>query len=436
MSLDMIVVLAVLVTLLFLGFPIVVSMGFPAVIWLLMNPRMPDTILAQNMMSYMTSFTLIALPGFLFVGRLMNACGVTDKLFRLAISTVGRFRGGMAQSNAFSSVLFATMSGSAIADAGGMGQVLMRMMRKAGYKPEFAAGITASSSIIGPIIPPSMAMVMLGTIAEVPVAQMFFGGIIPGLLLCAALMIQVGLRALFTAEGRAWPSISVPFKEGFFSALDAIPSMMTFVIIMGAIYTGITTPTEAAVLAVLYSIFLGIIYRKLTLKLLWETLKQTGQTCGPLFIIMASAGIFAWVLTREGLPQMLSAWMQNLSYAHGNIIVLLACLAVILFVGCFMDTISTKLLLAPIIFPVVNAIGMDPVHFGVAMTLAAMIGIITPPFGICVFVVSGVAKLPVRDVQREAIRYLPAMVIVLLLITFIPDIVLFLPRVLMGYIPR
>jgi len=436
MSFAMILVIILFFVFLFLGFPVLFSLGIPCVVWIFINPRISDTILAQNMMSYMTSFTLICLPGFLFVGRLMNVCGVTDKLFKLSIATVGRFRGGLAHANAFASMLFASMSGSAIADAGGLGLVEMRMMKRAGYKIEFSAGITAASSVLGPIIPPSACMVLIGTVAEVSVANMFFGGIVPGVVLCGALMLQIALRSVFTKEGRSWPSTKVSRKTAFFSILEAIPALMTFVIIMGSIYTGICTPTEAAVIAVLYSIVLGFIYRKLTPKILWETLKQTAAASGPLLIIMSSASIFTWVLMREGLPQMLTTWMRGVSAQSGNIVVLFACLIVFLIVGCFIDSISAVLLLAPIVFPVIRSIGIDPVQFGVVMTLALIIGVITPPFGICLFVVSGVAKVPVKDVTSEAVKYLPAMIIVLLLIAFIPDIVLFLPKFLLGYVPR
>jgi tripartite ATP-independent transporter DctM subunit len=429
----MIIVLVLFFVFLFSGFPVLFALGLPCVIWLFMHPTMPDTIIAQNMMSYMTSFTLICLPGFLFVGRLMNTCGVTDKLFKLAIATVGRFRGGMAHANAFASMLFASMSGSAIADAGGLGLVEMRMMKRAGYKADFAAGITAASSVLGPIIPPSAAMVMIGTIAEISVGNMFFGGVLPGIILCGALMAQVALRAIFTKEGRTWPKTTMSLKQSLFSILDAIPAMMTFVIIMGSIWAGICTPTEAAVVAVLYSIILGIAYRKLTLKLLWQTLKSTATACGPLLIIMTAASVFTWVLMIEGLPQMISGWMRAAVGVTGNWIIYAACLVIFLVIGCFIDSSSAVLLLAPIVIPVVKSVGIDPVQFGVVMTLALIIGVITPPFGICLFVVSGVAKIPVKDVTKEAVRYLPAMILVLLLITFIPDIVLFLPRILLGY---
>jgi tripartite ATP-independent transporter DctM subunit len=178
------------------------------------------------------------------------------------------------------------------------------------------------------------------------------------------------------------------------------------------------------------------VYKRLTIKLLWQTLKQTVTACGPLLIIMTSASVFTWVLMREGLPQMITAWMTNVAALNGNTIVLLACLAIFMVIGCFIDSTCAILLAAPIVFPVIKSIGIDPVQFGVVMTLALIIGVITPPFGICLFVVSGVAKVPVKDVTREAIRYLPAMMIVLLLITFFPDIVLFLPKTLLGYIPR
>jgi tripartite ATP-independent transporter DctM subunit len=265
---------------------------------------------------------------------------------------------------------------------------------------------------------------------------MFFGGVLPGILLCGALMGQVALRSVFTKEGRSWPSTTVPFKESVKSVFAAIPALMTFVIIMGSIWAGVCTPTEAAVVAVVYSIILGICYKKLTPKLLWETLKQTASACGPLLIIMTSASVFTWVLMREGLPQMLTAFMRGIAAENGNSAVLLISLVVFLIIGCFLDSTSAVLLTAPIIFPVIKSIGVDPVQFGVIMTLALIIGVITPPFGICLFVVSGVSKVPVKDVTREAVKFLPAMIVVLLILTFFPDVVLFLPKTLLGYVAR
>lgn len=325
-------------------------------------------------------------------------------------------------------MMFASMSGSAIADAGGLGLVEMSMMKQAGYKPEMAAGVTAASSIIGPIIPPSAAMVMLGAIAEISVAKMFFGGIVPGIMLCLFMCVHVWIRAHFTEEGKQWPTTELPKKERRKAILGGIPAMFTFVLILGSILGGICTTTEAAVIAVWYSILLGIIYKKVTFKSLWDTAKNTVRGCGPLFIIMTAAAFFSWILTREGLSRLLQTAMTGFAASYSETALVLMCVLVFLIVGCFMDTSAAVLLLAPIIIPVVKSVGIDPIYFGVLMVLGLMVGIITPPFGICLFVVSGVAKIPVKDVTKEAIRYIPAMVAVILLVVFFPQIVTFIPN--------
>ena len=428
MSTAMIVVIISFLVLMLLGVPVVFALGIPGIIWLLMSPNMPVTILAQNMMAYLNSFTLLCLPGFLFVGRLMTTCGVTDRLFNFAVALVGKFRGGLAYANCVASMMFASMSGSAIADAGGLGLVEMSMMKQAGYKPEMAAGVTAASSIIGPIIPPSAAMVMLGAIAEISVAKMFFGGIVPGIMLCLFMCVHVWIRAHFTEEGKQWPTTELPKKERRKAILGGIPAMFTFVLILGSILGGICTTTEAAVIAVWYSILLGIIYKKVTFKSLWDTAKNTVRGCGPLFIIMTAAAFFSWILTREGLSRLLQTAMTGFAASYSDTALMLMCVLVFLIVGCFMDTSAAVLLLAPIIIPVVKSVGIDPIYFGVLMVLGLMVGIITPPFGICLFVVSGVAKIPVKDVTTEAIRYIPAMVAVILLVVFFPQIVTFIPN--------
>lgn len=428
MSTAMIVVIISFLVLMLLGVPVVFALGIPGIIWLLMSPNMPVTILAQNMMAYLNSFTLLCLPGFLFVGRLMTTCGVTDRLFNFAVALVGKFRGGLAYANCVASMMFASMSGSAIADAGGLGLVEMSMMKQAGYKPEMAAGVTAASSIIGPIIPPSAAMVMLGAIAEISVAKMFFGGIVPGIMLCLFMCVHVWIRAHFTEEGKQWPTTELPKKERRKAILGGIPAMFTFVLILGSILGGICTTTEAAVIAVWYSILLGIIYKKVTFKSLWDTAKNTVRGCGPLFIIMTAAAFFSWILTREGLSRLLQTAMTGFAASYSETALVLMCVLVFLIVGCFMDTSAAVLLLAPIIIPVVKSVGIDPIYFGVLMVLGLMVGIITPPFGICLFVVSGVAKLPVKDVTKEAIRYIPAMLAVILLVAFFPQIVTFIPN--------
>lgn len=432
MSTSMIVVIVLFLVLMMVGFPVLYALGLPCLVWLLMNDNMPVTILSQNMMAYLNSFTLLSLPGFMLVGRLMNTCGVTDRLFNLSMALVGRFRGGMAYANCVASAMFASMSGSAIADAGGLGLVEMRMMKQAGYDPAYSAGVTAASSIIGPIIPPSAAMVLLGAISQISVASMFFGGIIPGIMLCGALCVQVFLIAHFTKKGRNMPCSPVPRRQALMTIPSSIPALLTFVIILGSILTGVCTTTEAAVVAVWYSIFLGICYRKVTLKSLWETCKNTAEACGALFIIMTSASMFSWIITREGLPQLLTSFMTSIAENSSLTVVILICIVIFLIIGCFMDTTAAVILLAPIIMPIVKSLGIDPIYFGVLMILSLMVGIITPPFGICLFVVSGVAKLPVRSVTKEAVKYIPAMLVVILLILFFPQIVLALPNLFFG----
>lgn len=419
------------IVLLLLGIPVAFALGIPTLGWLLLNPSMPVTVVSQNIMKYMLSFTLISMPGFLFVGRMMNTCGITDRLFKFAIAMVGRFRGGLAHANALASMMFAAMSGTAIGDAGGLGLVEMKMMKDAGYEPDFSAGITASSSILGPIIPPSSCMVMLGSIAEISVASLFYGGVFPGIIMAGSLMAMVALRAKFTKKGQTWPKTVIPWKEALKTIPQAIPAMMTFAVILGSIMSGICTPMEAAVLAVWYSIFLGICYKKLTWKLLWKTLLDTVNACGVFMLIVSVASYLAWIFTIEGLPQVLRAALTSL--AGGNQMVMyLICVAIFLVIGCFLDTSAGVLLLAPIIMPVVNSLGIDVVHFGVIMVIALMIGIITPPFGICLFVVAEVGQVPVRAVTKEAVKYIPAMLFTLLLCIVFPQLVTWLPEVLLG----
>ena len=427
MSSSMIIVIVLFLVLMLLGFPVLYALGLPCLVWLAMNDRMPVTILSQNMMAYLNSFTLLSLPGFMLVGRLMNTCGVTDRLFNLSMALVGRFRGGMAYANCVASAMFASMSGSAIADAGGLGLVEMKMMKQAGYDPAYSAGVTAASSIIGPIIPPSAAMVLLGAISQISVASMFFGGIVPGILLCGSLCLQVFLIAHFTEKGRKMPCSPVPREQALRTIPSSMPALFTFVIILGTILTGVCTTTEAAVVAVWYSIFLGFCYKKVTLKGLWETCKNTAEACGPLFIIM-----FSWIITREGLPQILTGLMTSIAESSNITVVILICIVIFLIIGCFMDTTAAVILLAPIIMPIIKGLGVDPIYFGVLMVLSLMVGIITPPFGICLFVVSGVAKLPVKAVTKEAVKYIPAMLLTIALILLFPQLVLFIPDLFFG----
>jgi tripartite ATP-independent transporter DctM subunit len=323
------------------------------------------------------------------------------------------------------------MSGTAVGDAGGLGQVEMEMMEKAHYRKDFAAGGTAASSVLGPIIPPSVSMVILGATAEISIGRLFMAGIIPGVIMAAALMGNIGLRAHFTKEGKTWPVEKVPLKKAVISCVRAILPMLCPVIIIGSISLGVVTPTEAAVLAIDYAFVLGLFYREISFKSLWKTLEDTVVTTGTFMYIIAIAGFFTWVITREGLPMAIRSLLAPIMSFNPTVGLLLIA-AFLLVVGCFLDTTAAILLVAPVIMPIVRSLGVDVVHFGVIMIIALLIGIITPPFGICLFVLSDVAKLPVASVTKEAIRYVPAMVICLLIVIFFPQIVLYFPNLIFG----
>ena len=418
--------------LLFLGVPVAFALGIPAIFYYFLTPaHIPIPFIAHNMTIPLFNYVLIALPAFLLSGRMMNAAGVTDRIFDAAIALVGRFRGGLVHANILASIMFATMSGTAVGDAGGLGPVQMRMMTKAGYRKAVAAGVSAASPIVGPIIPPSVAMVILGASAEISIGRLFLGGVFPGLMLGLALMVNVALRARFTTEGRSWPIEKIPLKQTILSFGKAIPPLFCPIIILGSIILGIVTPTEAAILAINYAILLGIFYRELTLKKFWKTMEEAIVSIGIFMYIIAIASFFVWIVIREGLPMVIRDFLTPIIYFNPTIALLLIFLF-LLILGTCLDVTPAILLLAPILIPIVRELGIDVVHFGVFMTMALCIGIVTPPFGICLFVMSDVAQISVKDVTKEAIRYLPAMIIVVLLVIFFPQIILWLPNRVFG----
>jgi len=423
---------SIFLILMFLGMPVAFALGVPALAYLFMpGGDMSLSFLSHSMTSPLFNYVLIALPAFLLSGRMMNNSGVTDRLFSFAVALVGRFRGGLAYANVLASMMFASMSGTAVGDAGGLGLVEMKMMKKAGYRTEFAAGVTASSSVLGPLIPPSVTMVVVGACSQISVGRLFMGGIVPGILMTASLMIYIFMRSRTTKEGRAWPVTKVPFSHIPKEFIRAFFPLMTPVIIIGGITGGVVTPTEAAVIAIDYAVILGIVYKQLTWKVLKETLVDTVIAVGTFMIITSIAGFFTWMVTMEGLPMMVEKVLSPIANNSTTMVLLILGLF-FLVVGCFFDTTAAVILLTPTLFPVVVSMGIDPVHFGVVMTVALVTGIITPPFGICLFVMSDVAKLPVSAVTKESIRYLPAMIITLILIIIFPDLVLYIPNLVFS----
>lgn len=426
-----VMMLVLFLVFLFLGVPVVFSMAFPTVLYFLLNgAEMPIQFLAHQVTNPLMNYVLIALPAFLLSGRMMNGTGVTTRLFELARALVGRFRGGLVYTNVLASMMFASMSGTAVGDAGGLGAIEMEMMNKAGYKKEVSAGVSAASSVLGPIIPPSVNMIIVGATASISVGQMFMGGLLPGIIMAVALMVNIFWRSHF-GDGRQWPIDKVGGKQTLHAVIQGILPMLCPLIIIGGINMGIVTPTEAAIAAIDYAIILGIVYREVSFKSLWQTFEESLVMAGTFMFITAVAGSFTWVLTREGLPQMLEAVMAPI-VGQSQFIGLLLIALFLLVVGCFLDTTAAILMVTPLLMPVVTSLGIDPVLFGIVEVVALIIGIITPPFGICLFVMADVAKVPVGAVTKESLRYLPAMLVTLFLIIAIPDLVLWLPRVIYG----
>lgn len=427
---EVVLVFSVLIVLILLGVPVAFSMGLSTLLAIYLNGTWNFTvILSQRIYSGSTSFILFAIPFYILAGMLMNAGGMTYKIMKFAQMLVGHITGGMGHVNVLASMVFSGMSGSSVADASGLGAVEIETMSAAGYDRKFSAAITAASATIGPIIPPSIPFVIYGGIAGVSVGRLFLGGILPGVLMGLGLMIAV----YFVSKKRKYPKSKqrATFKELISNAFSALLAVGSVVIILGGIILGIFTPTEAAVVASLYAFILGFfVFRDLKFHQIHQVLWETAQHSVRVLFIIAVAASYAWALTLMHVPQKVIDLFGNLT--SEPILVLLIINALLLLLGCFMESISIMLLTVPILLPVIIEIGMDPVHFGVMMTLNLMIGQLTPPMGILLYSVSGISKIPVHDIVLELKPYLIALLVILLLITFVPSITLYLPNLLMG----
>lgn len=416
--------------LLLLGMPIGYVLGIAGVIgmWTIDPGGRFLPMATERFFAGLDLFTFLAMPFFILAGEIMNRSGITDRLIGLADALVGYLRGGMAHSNMVASVMFAGLSGAATADAAAFGNTLVPAMVKKGYSRPFACAVTAAGSIIGPTIPPSNLMIIYGSLMGVSIAGLFAAGILPGLLICLVCMAVIRALAnrlgLPKAEGR--PSLSGivrAFKDGF-SAL-VMPVM-----ILGAILGGVATPTEAAAVAVLYALVMGVfVYRKVTWNDLSEMLIRTTRITGIVFLIIASASILGWWMTFNQLPQAIAAAFLTVSDKPAVIVALI--LALLLFIGMFMDINAMLIILAPVLAPLTVSIGMDPVHAGVMIVLALNISLMTPPVGACLFVLASVTGERIDRIAQALWPFLLAEVGVLFLVAYWPDLTLFVPR-LMG----
>jgi tripartite ATP-independent transporter DctM subunit len=370
---------------------------------------------------------LLAIPFFIMAGNLMNTVGMTDKIFHFASQLVGHFRAGLAQVNVLSSMIFAGVSGAAVADCAGLGMVEIKTMRERGYPADFAAAITVASAVVGPIIPPSISLVVYAFLSGTSVARLFLAGIIPGLLVGFSLMLfnrYLAVRRNFPREPRA------SLGDIARSAIDGIAALIAPAIILSAIVTGYTTASEAGVLACAYSILLGVIYRTLTWQKLWQALTETMLITAVIMIIIGYSTVMGWLLAIEQVPQQLADAV--LLVTENRYLFLALLLIFLLLIGCVVEGVPAKLILVPMLLPIIDSFGIDRVHFGLIITLALLIGIATPPMGIGLYIMVEVGQVPFERVAVAVLPFLIPLIAVLIMITYVPPLTLWLPELIMG----
>jgi TRAP-type C4-dicarboxylate transport system permease large subunit len=450
------------------GVPVAIAMAGSALVYILLTGDLPPFVVVHRMISGIDSFPLLAVPFFIMAGNLMNHAGITNRIYNFALALVGWLKGGLGHVNIIGSVIFAGMSGTAIADAAGLGTIEIKAMRDQGYPIGFSVGVTAASATLGPIIPPSLPFVIYGMMANVSVGQLFIAGIVPGLVMAILMMItvayyahkyrwgsdiafewaRVGKASLELAVVIGFPLImwglvliEMPFNIAFGLVLlgllladwkwkfDAVMPIMTPILLIGGMTTGVFTPTEGAIAACVWALFLGLAwYRTLTWKMLAKVSMDTIETTAVVMFIVAAASIFGWLLTATRVTDAVAAWV--LAFTHSPWVFLLLANVLMLFVGCFLEPTAAILILVPVLMPVVQQLGIDPVHFGLVMVLNLMIGLLHPPMGMVLFVLARVANLSVEKTTMAILPWLVPLLASLILITYVPGISLWLVHLL------
>ena len=415
--------LAVAALMLATGFPIALALVGGSLAYVAVE-GVPDVVVAQRMFGGLNSFPLLAAPFFIYAGALMNEARVTDRIFGFARAVVGWMRGGLGHVNIGASVIFSGMSGAAVADAGGLGAMEIKAMRDAGYDDKFSVGVTAASSIIGPIIPPSLPLIIYGVTSSASIGKLFLAGIVPGLLMAAALSAMV----FYLARKRGYPrDESFSFANAGRAFKRAFWALLTPVIIVGGIVSGAFTPTESAIAAVAYVLILGLfVYRTLDFAAIRRVTLETAETTGAVLFIVSGAAIFAWILTTNRVAEEFSAALLGIT--DNKFLLLLVINLLVLVVGAFMETIASIAILTPVLLPVALALGLDPVHFGIIMILNLMIGLLTPPVGMVLYVLTKVGKIRFETAVAGTAPFLVPLVAILLVITYFPELSMWLPE--------
>lgn len=427
------VITALFVFFLAIGMPIAFVLGVTGMValLLLLDPMML-LLVPQQIFQGMDSFVLLAIPFFIFAGELMNLAGITDKIVALANAMVGHFRGGLAHVTIVASILFAGISGAAVADVAALGAILIPAMTKSGYSKPYATAVTASASIIGPTIPPSIPMIIYGAVTNVSIAGLFAAGVIPGLMM--GVLMMVANYVISRRRGYQASSERLPVREVAKTVKDGLLALGMPLVILGGILGGIFTPTEAAAVAVLYALLVGgLVFGTLTVANVWATIKRCVYTSGVALLLVSMGGILSWILASEQIPNLIAREMLQISHSTG--IFLLLCVVLLLLVGCVMDLTASIVILAPILAPIAVNLGIHPLQFGIVMVVALNIGLNTPPVGAVLFVASSIAKEPIESIVREILPFLLCEVVILLLVAFWTDFSLVIPEVLGFYRP-
>ena len=429
MSLDLLVCIGTLFLLAGIGIPVAHAIIIASMAYLFANGQSIGLTGKSLLDGIYQGFLLLAVPLFIVAANIMNAGTVTERLLNFCVATVGRFRGGLGHVNVMASLIFSGMSGSAVADAAGIGKIIIDMMRKDGrFPPGYAAAITAASATIGPIIPPSIPMVLYALVSNASIGDLFLGGILPGLFMGAVLMAMntyMAHRRNFAIER------PVPFRELPARTARAFPALMMPVILLYGIYGGVTTPTEAAAVAAFYALLLaGLFYRSLSLKTLYLIFVESARSSAAVGLVIGGALILNYIVASENIPNLVAGMIAGTDVSP--IVFLLGVNALLLVLGCFLDATTIILVVIPLFLPTCNALKIDLVHFGVVAVVNCMIGLITPPYGILLFVINAVTGISLREIIGEIWPFLAVLVAALFVMILVPEIVLFLPR-LTGY---
>ncbi|GHC87860.1 ABC transporter permease [Pseudorhodoferax aquiterrae] len=449
------------------GIPVAIAMAGASLVYILISGNLPPFVVVHRMVSGIDSFPLLAVPFFILAGNLMNNAGITTRIYNFALALVGWLKGGLGHVNIVGSVVFAGMSGTAIADAAGLGTIEIKAMKEHGYSTEFAVGVTAASATLGPIIPPSLPFVIYGMMGNVSIGALFLAGLLPGLLMTILMMLTVAYYAHKNGWGRdmkfsgprlvkalselavvvGWPlglwllvdKLSLPAQPTVFAGLaslfvldkifkfEALLPIMTPVLLIGGMSTGLFTPTEGAIAACVWAMILGFVwYRTLRWKMFLKVCLETIETTSTVLFIVAAASIFGWMLTATGVTTDIANWV--LGFTKEAWVFLLLANLLMLFVGCFLEPTAAITILVPILLPIALQLGIDPVHFGLVMVLNLMIGLLHPPMGLVLFVLARVAGLSFERTTMAILPWLVPLLLSLAIITYVPKLVLWLPK--------